>query len=194
MTLSPGKASATLLLGLVLSGCPLALPERGQGEPGPVDEALERNGERDEASEALHYYRFTGELSEAGVESRIRRLEPQVREAVCNRDRLRLAMLFSRLPESIGDDRSREVLGPCLENAFARHSGLGAFAALLDEIVASRQAGREAQQAEARAERQAREQAEEVSTLRDTIGALEEQLEGLKAIERSIQERDRQSQ
>lgn len=194
MRVTPGKATATLLLSLVLTGCPLALPDSAEPEPPPVGEALEPVQERDEASEALNYYRFAAELSEAGVENRIRRLEPMIQGEQCSRERVRLAVLFSRLPEGIGDDRSQALLTPCLEDPFARHSGLGAFAALLDDVIASRQARRDVQEAATRAEREARQQAEELTTLQETVDALEEQLEGLKAIERSIQERDRQNQ
>jgi len=111
-------------------------------------------------------------------------------------DRLRLATLFAALPAPLRDDaRAAEILRPIAD---AGAPGIGQFAALLAAQIAERQrlvqeierAGRERDRAEKERERSDRER-ERLDKERDKREeALKQQLDALRAIERSIIERE----
>lgn len=186
---------STILLtaAMILSGCQLlALPgatatEAALSPEQPV--AYVREG--DATDELLSYYRLTGEISQATVPDRIERLRPRLTENRCDEARLRTAMLASRLPAGKGEELGLKLLEPCVEDPFARYSATGVVAILLNDVLENRAARLQAAAAREREERRAGDLARQVERLQAEVAALEEQLEGLKAIERSIQERDR---
>ncbi len=187
-----------LTVAMTLSGCRLLASPGAEADATVTEAAV--SGEKlpvyaregDETDDLLSYYRLTGELSQATVPDRIERLRTRLIEDRCDEARLRTVMLASRLPPGEGEALGLKLLEPCVDDPFARYSATGADAILLNDMFANRAARQQAAAAREREQRRAGDLAEEVERLRTEVTALEQQLEGLKAIERSIQERDRE--
>jgi hypothetical protein len=188
---------STILLtaAIILSGCHWLIPPLGPApqtaEITPV-KASASTRDTQSVDALLNYYRLTGEISPAIVPDRIDRLRSHLTEGRCDGTRLRTAMLASRLPPGEGEQLGMKLLEPCVENPFARYSPAGVVAILLNDMLENRAARLEASAAHAREQSRARELAVQVERLEAEVSALEQQLEGLKAIERSIQQRDRE--
>lgn len=179
--------TAVAVAGVLLAGCqnlPIQLPERGGGDDGPETSA-EPTPPRPLAPELLALYARSAELDAEILRIRAEALEPRASAPGCSEARLRSAILRLHLPPAEAGDLERR-LAPC------RNEGVEAerahLAALLADLLASRQ---EAAETTAALRERLAESENRAETLAEENARLEEQLEGLKAIERSIQERDR---
>jgi len=185
--MSRGMRGLVLAGTLLLAGCqnlPIQLPE-GAGERAPESGAEPGRQRPPVAVELLALYSRSAGLEEAALRQRLEGLEPRASAPGCSEARLRSAILRLHLPAGEAGDIARR-LGPCRgENVEPERAHL---AQLLDDFAAARRSGRTTA-AELRA--RLAEANRRVETLSAEKARLQEQLEGLKAIERSIQERDR---
>lgn len=193
----PGPWRRRLALGLALaaltSGCqnlPLGreLPENtaGQGpesEPGAAVETPSQTRSRQLAG-LLDYYRGVKMAPRGVLEERRTYLETLVTEGECDPWRLKYAMVTKALIAPGDIDEATALLKICLESDARDHRGVRAFAGLLEELWQTEAVSlRYRTQLQAARQKLENEQAE--------TAKLREQLEGLKAIEQSIQQRDR---
>lgn len=191
--MSRGLTGLALAGTLLLAGCqnlPIELPEGFGGrepepelEPEPEPTPVRRPPPA--AIDLLALYSRSAGLEADAVRRRLEALEPRASAPGCSEARLRSAILRLRLPAGEAGDMERR-LAPCEGEHVAPDRAH--LARLLGDLAAARRSG-EATAAELR-ERLA-ETRRQVEALSAENERLQEQLEGLKAIERSIQERDR---
>ncbi len=187
------RLTGALVAALLIAGCklPAAAPEDTGSltieEPLPSDD-----GRNEDAADLLDYYRLTADMAPPTVVGRLGALRGRLEDARCDETRVRTAMLASRLPKGEGGAQlGQGLLEPCVEDPFARYTAAGTIAVLIDDMLAQRAGRHAADAAGAEETERATALASEAERLRAEIADLEKQVEGLKDIERSIQERDR---
>ncbi|MCO6439647.1 MAG: hypothetical protein J5I81_00905 [Nitrococcus mobilis] len=171
-----------LILPLMMPGCRYFPLENGQDASSQGAAELTRPDPRGIA-ELLGYYRGLDGLDENGLKTRLTRLQSRLQKDDCSTVRLKSAMILSKLSAHSGGPNSQTILDPCLNNAFNRYSAAGKLAFLLQELIETRKAADGAQ-----AELQNYHY--RIKTLQDENEKLHKQLEGIKAIEKSIQQRN----
>ncbi|HET8701759.1 MAG TPA: hypothetical protein VFL97_08855 [Nitrococcus sp.] len=138
----------------------------------------------DQIFELLSYYRGLQGLDENGLKTLLAQLRDSWGEDDCSMIRLKSAMVLSQLPVNESDTGANAILDPCLGSAFSQSSAKGKLAFLLRDLI-------EARRAASGAQAEARGYHHQLKALQDENQKLHKQLEGLKAIEKSIQQRNR---
>ncbi len=170
------------ILPLMMPGCRYFPVENGQDENDQRTAALARPEPR-VIAELLGYYQDLDRLDENGLKTRFSGLQGRLQKDECNTARLKSAMILSKLSVHSGGPSSQAILDPCLNNAFNRYSAAGRLAYLLQDLIETRKTADETH-----AELQ--NYHHQIKTLQDENEKLHKQLEGLKAIEKSIQQRN----
>lgn len=169
---------------LAVTGCQ-HLPTVRQGDSGSDPQPKPAEPRRDNESRRLFalldYYRRSAELDEEMLQRRLAILESRLKPGVCSSTRIRFAILLTRLPpgDAAGDG---SLLAPCTTHPPAGATAEARIAPLLTDLMAARHA-----RAETHAEAQGLES--KLADAQAENGKLRKQLEGLKAIEESLQER-----
>ncbi|WP_440997738.1 hypothetical protein [Arhodomonas sp. SL1] len=171
------KISVTLAA-LALAGCQ-ALPEHAP-PPEPEPEPAQRSA----VEGALGAYRRSAGLPEDELRRRLERALSAGRPDVCDAEDLRAAALLLRLPADDSVPEREAVLGDCLETGTAAETPAVDLAALLERALVLQAGHRNAQDELAGLRQEARQ-------LREDNERLGEKLDGLKAIEENLQERER---
>ena len=168
---------------MAAAGCQ-HLPVSGSGNPGSgtpsTHPEVMSDIEHRQLIALLDYYERTSDMDYEALRQRLAILEPRVRPGRCTAARIRFAMLLTRLPP--GEGAGGGILAPCTPTPRAGTTAEDLLAPVLRELIAARHA---------RAETHARAQAleDELANTKAENGKLREQIEGLKAIEESLQER-----
>lgn len=132
----------------------------------------------------MDYYRGVKMAPRAVLEERSAYLKTLVTDGACDPWRLKYAMVTRALVPPGEIEQATKLLTVCLGADSPDHHGVGAFASLLEELWETEAVSvRYRQQLQATRRKLDNEQAE--------TAKLRKQLEGLKAIEQSIQQRDR---
>lgn len=176
------------LAGVLLAGCqnlPIELPDGAGGREPDAEEPAPRPRPQPVALDLLAFYARSDGLGPQALRQRAEALEPRASAPGCSEARLRSAILRLRLPpEQAGDIERR--LAPCTGGSV--EPARAHLARLLGDLLDARRSG-------ASTAAELRQRLSEAESRVEALGAenerLREQLEGLKAIERSIQERDR---
>ncbi|MGD8709000.1 MAG: hypothetical protein PVF40_01325 [Ectothiorhodospiraceae bacterium] len=177
------------ILVALLAGCQL-LPvrENDQQQSAAASQAAARDREQEaqarRLADVVSFYRQTADMEEEGLQRRLSVIESDVQPGRCNAARLKSAMLIARLGPRRDVDTDSEYLAPCTKDPLARYSAEGSLAILVQDLI-------NAHSARASSEAKLKDAAAELKKLRGENAELSKQLEGLKAIERSIQKRDR---
>lgn len=171
-----------LILPLMITGCRYFPVENGRDANAPGTAELARPDAK-RIAELLGYYRGLDSLDQNGLKTRLTGLQGSLEKDDCSTVRLKSAMILSKLSAHESGPSSQTVLDPCLNNAFNRYSAAGKLAFLLQDLIETRKAADGAQ-----AELQNYHY--QIKTLQDENEKLHKQLEGLKAIEKSIQQRN----
>ena len=181
-----GKTPLTLILLAVLlavAGCQY-FPVRSHEDSDDLGGVELTRPEARRIANLLSYYKGLNGLGYSRLKTRLDQLEHGLEKGDCSTDRLKSAMVLSRLSAHGGVRNGDALLGPCLNNAFSRYSPEGKLALLLRDLIETRKAAHGAQ---ANIETyQSR-----LKTLQEENRKLHEQLDGLRAIEKSIQQRNR---
>lgn len=168
---------------LLVTGCQYFPTRNGQDERAHSAVELARP-EAGQISRLLSYYRDLDGLDEDGLKTRLAQLRGGWEKDGCGTVRLKSAMILSQLAAYGSDPGTDAVLDPCLDDASNRSSAEGKLALLLQELIETR---RVASGAQAEIE----DYHGQLKALQDENQKLHKQLEGLKAIEKSIQQRNR---
>lgn len=170
---------------LLLTGCQRLLIRDGNSQPTSAARSEQiTSSEAREISSLLNYYRDLNGLGEGILQARLVQLGSGLEKDGCGTARLKSAMILSQLPSKSAASGASAVLKPCLDEAFAGHSAQSKLALLLRDLIETRSAARGA-------EIQAADYQHKLKVLEDENQKLHKQLEGLKAIEKSIQQRNR---
>lgn len=170
-----------LCLGAPLSGCAWLNEQMAKVRPEPVTPPEPALGER-EVSGLLAYYSEIRDAPERVIERERLLHQAALQAGRCDPTRLRLALVFLRGAElQARQEIPEDLLLPCLIDPTLTEGGVRGFAALLQTQLrqSAAQAGR------------VRAAAQETEALKKENVELRRQLEGLKAIERSLQDRRR---
>ena len=175
------------------SGCqnlPLVgeLPEQTQEQPvssPPPDTEAPAQTDGRQLAGLLDYYRGVQMAPRGVLRERSKYLAAQVTAGECDPWRLKYAMVTKALtpPEDIA--RARELLAVCVESNLRNNRAVGKLALLLAELW-------ETQAVSVRYQNQLQQTRQQLDREQAQSAKLREQLEGLKAIEQSIQQRDRE--
>lgn len=155
---------------------------------------------RDEAKsipKLLSYYKSLDGLSEDKLRNRLAQLRGGLEKAACSTQRLKSAIILAQLQSYESASGVKAVLGPCLNDTLIRRSAEGKLALLLRDLIATRRAANGAQ-AEIKHYRDKLKALQvenqklhnRVVKLHEKLEKLHKQLEGLRAIEKSIQQRN----
>lgn len=133
----------------------------------------------------LDYYRGVQMAPRSVLQERSEYLAAQVTAGECDPWRLKYAMVTKALtpPEDIA--RARELLAACLDTGRRNNRAVGKLALLLAELW-------ESQAVSVRYQNQLQQTRQQLDREQAQSAKLREQLDGLKAIEQSIQQRDRE--
>lgn len=188
---------AITILAAALTACSTAPPESEEsGDESAKAETETRTSpaeERDsgdeqdddvEALETAYLLREYNEIAAMSAKARHRtseRLRDSLRADACSPQRLKLAMIGGYDSDVVSD--ASQLLSPCLEGDASSGATNVGLARLLEDLLTSQRARREAEQRQS-------ELAQQRQTLRHRNQDLKEQIEGLKSIERSLQQRD----
>ncbi|MDN5848498.1 MAG: hypothetical protein L0H63_02520 [Nitrococcus sp.] len=134
-------------------------------------------------AELLSYYRTLNGLGEDRLRTLLAQLQGDLKEYGCGTARLKSAMILSQLSAKESDPSAGAILGICLYDVFTRYSPEGKLALLLRDLI-------EARRAASRAQSETSNYHHKLRALQDENKKLHKQLEGLKAIEQSIQQRN----
>lgn len=167
---------------MMMTGCRYFPVENGQDTNAPGTVELARPDAK-RIAELLGYYRGLDRLDQNGLKTRLTGLRGSLKKNDCSTVRLKSAMIISKLPNHENDPSSQTILDPCLNNAFNRYSAAGKLAFLLQDLIETRKTADGAQA-------EVQNYHHQVKTLQDENEKLHKQLEGLKAIEKSIQQRN----
>lgn len=137
-----------------------------------------------EVATLLDFYRGVEMAPRAILEERARYLAERVQEGKCDSWRLKYAMIKKALAPPAEIPESRELLTVCLTAKPRSNGALGEFAYLLEELW-------EAEAVSMQYRNQLQQTRRALENERGETAKLRKQLEGLKAIEQSIQQRDR---
>lgn len=170
---------------MMLHGCAVLSPEgqttgAGAGStPGLFDD---KPSDRD-LSELLRYYQYTADWSEKALDGERRSLQPALSQGRCNTERFKMSLIALRAAErSLKlDGPAEDLLKPCLAEPGLAGSGLQGLALLVSTQLREASAGQQRLKAGA----------QELEATKRENQELRRQLEGLKAIERSLQDRRR---
>ncbi|MDN5936809.1 MAG: hypothetical protein L0H75_11680, partial [Nitrosospira sp.] len=133
--------------------------------------------------ELLSYYRALNGLNEEQLRARLTQLRGELEKYGCGTARLQSAMILSQLSAKKSDPSIQAILGLCLNDLYTQYSAEGKLALLLQDLV-------EARRAASRAQAETSNNQHKLRALQDENRELHKQLEGLKAIEKSIQQRN----
>jgi len=185
--LRTSAALTVVLAALLLSGCAQLFPARGEpASSQPTVDEIHSRREAEALSNLLDFYRRSASMAPEELARRLDVQRKQLDKGRCDDARLRSAILVSRLPAHKRSADAEHLLGPCLEDPFKRYSDKGGLAMALHDLLIT----------QVRAEEQANaaeKLAEAKKSLSEENAKLRKQLDGLKAIERSIQQRDKSS-
>ncbi|MDN5872013.1 MAG: hypothetical protein L0H73_15005 [Nitrococcus sp.] len=173
------------LVVLLVTGCQY-FPSRNGGAVsglGTHDAVELTRSQARQIAELLSYYRALEGLGEDRLRAHLARLQGDLEEYGCDTARLKSAMILSQLSAKESDPGAAAILGICLNDVFTQYSPEGKLALLLRDLI-------EARRAASRAQSEARNYHHETRALQDENQKLHKQLEGLKAIEQSIQQRN----
>lgn len=170
------------LILLLVTGCQY-FPVRNGQDTRPHSTAVLTRPEATQISELLSYYRGLSGLDEDGLKIRLAQLRSSWEEDDCGMVRLKSAMILSQLSVNKDEPGGNAALAPCLDDAFTRNSAEGKLAILLRDLIETRRVANGAQT-------EIRDYHRQLKTLQDENQKLHKQLEGLKAIEKSIQQRN----
>ena len=178
--MSLGRAGLPVLLLTLLSACGTLAPS------GPASDA---------STDLVSYYRYAAALDRTTLAHEYANFQDWTTDSGCTADRIRLAILGMQMARR-GEENAQpaQVLTPCLDGPARPAPALRHMAYLLQDQWASRARLRqratrlEAELAEANELRQAL--ARRKGELENQVDALQEQLEALKDIERSIRRRN----
>lgn len=175
--------AGVLAAALAAMGCQ-HLPTVGQDDAGSAPAtrpAGTRDAETRQLFSLLNYYERSSALDEETVHRRLAILESRLDPQRCSAARIRFAILLTRLPASAGAPGDGP-LAPCTYNPHAGKTAEELLAPLLSDLMTARHTG-----AESRTEAQSL--ANKLADMQAENGKLRKQLEGLKAIEQSLQKR-----
>ena len=181
-----GKTPLTLILLAVLlamAGCQY-FPIRSHQDSGDLSGVELTQPQARRIASLLSYYKGLNGLGYNRLRIRLDQLQHGLEKDDCSTDRLKSAMVVSRLPAYGGPREGNALLDPCLDNAFSRYSPEGKLALLLRDLLETRKA---AYGAQANIETYQNR----LKALQEENRKLHEQLDGLRAIEKSIQQRNR---
>jgi hypothetical protein len=177
------RLTLILLVLLLVTGCQY-FPTRN-GQDARTYTAVERaRPETGQISRLLSYYGDLDGLDEDRLKTRLAQLRNGWMGDGCSTVRLKSAMILSQLPAQESDSDANTVLDPCLGDAFIRSSAEGKLALLLQDLIETRKVASGAQA-------EIKDYHRQIKALQDENQKLNKQLEGLKAIEKSIQQRNR---
>ncbi len=162
-----------IALSLVLLGGCQALPEGGRAPFGTAASSPAADVPR-----LMAYYRTAAAMDSPALDRELKRYRGMLSDGRCDESRIRLALVMLRksTPGETG------LLAPCLVDDRAVDTEVRDFAFLVDaRLDALRTADRRYDAALA-----------EIQRLKTENRKLSQQVEGLKSIEKSLQERDRQ--
>lgn len=168
---------------LLLTGCQ-RFPTRDSRTASTFSSEQITLSEARQISNLLSYYRDLNGLGEGILKARLIQLGSGLEKDGCSTARLKSAMILSQLPSQSATSGANAVLKPCLDEAFAGDSTQSKLALLLRDLIETRGAARGALA-------QAEDYQHKLKVLEDENQKLHKQLEGLKAIEKSIQQRNR---
>ena len=171
------------LILLLVTGCQY-FPVRNGQNTRPHSTAVLTRPEATQISELLSYYKGLNGLDEDGLKTRLAQLRGSWEKGDCGTARLKSAMILSQLSASGDNSGGNAALAPCLDDAFTQDSAEGKLALLLRDLIETRRVASGAQA-------EIRNYHRQLKTLQDENQKLHKQLEGLKAIEKSIQQRNR---
>lgn len=174
------------VLGLSLAGCSLLESLREPPEPTAPAESdpPSRDGIVSDADLPwlLAYYRDMEGLSEQVIEREQLNSRAGLEAGRCNAPRLQLALVLLRgLESGLRPEVPEDLLRPCLEDPLLANSGIQHFAFMLQGQISRAGA----------AQVRSRAAVQELESLKRENAELKRQVEGLKAIERSLQDRRR---
>ncbi|RFA31352.1 hypothetical protein CAI21_01620 [Alkalilimnicola ehrlichii] len=169
------------LLLLSLSACETLPSSRGSGESETgwarsLIDVGRPSGHR-EVTELMEYHQRVNAMSATERETELRRLRADLDNTTCNSTLLHLAV--AQLVESA--ENTENLLKPCFDEEERQPTGIEEFARFIDQLLTAR-----------------REQVAAIGLMAEELEKrnrenleLRRQLDGLKAIERSLQGRDR---
>lgn len=177
----------TLALAAALAGCEaLRLPQGSTTGEAPHTTIPTPDPEARRVRKLVDYYHTVERLEPSVVLDRFEAMAAARQTPGCTVARVRSAMLMTRMPTADRASDAEAILAPCLDSPAVRASTRGALAALVARALEWR-----ARNAQANHGAAARQQA--LEKLRAENAELRKQLEGLKAIEESLQRRDRRN-
>ena len=168
----------TTLAALLLSAC-VPAPVRPEAPATRVDQSLHDD---DGVAALLRYYRSLDGLADDALAQERRRNLAALLDGRCDAPRLQLAMALAKAPPR--DQRADQVealLQPCLTAPELAGTSVQTLALMLQSQLSTTMLMQQRYQNTAR----------ELETSRNENAELRRQLDGIKAIERSLQDRDR---